>query len=144
MPYPLNCPEARSRKQRNSGAKMSKITIEQMADRVSALIEERLKITGNSLETRLKRAGHRLPRRVLDAGEVLVSATEMAQIPKLLMQIDHEAVAEAYDLCIKHLKSVDLAARRRGLLLDIGARIAFVLLMVILLTVGVLYWRGFV
>ena len=127
-----------------SEANMSKVSIQQMADRVSALLEQRLKATGPTLEVRIKRAGSKLPRKVRDAAEALVQATQMCESPKLLMQIDYEAVAIAYDICVRHLNSVDLSKRRRGLLLDAGARIAFALLAVVVLVVGVLYWRGFV
>ena len=137
-------PQLQVYKAPNIGAKMSKISIQQMADRVSGLMEQRLKIGGNSLESRLHRAGNRLPKRVREAGEALVSATQMAQSPKLLIQIDPEAVAEAYGICIKYLNTVNLSARRKGLILDAGARIAFVLLTVGILVVAVLYWRGFI
>lgn len=123
---------------------MSKISIQQMADRVATLIEERLKITGPSLEAKLQKAGSRLPRPVREAGEVLVSATQMAQSPKLIMQINDEAVAVAYDTCLRHLNTVDRAADRRNLILDMAARIAFALLAVAVLVVVVLIWRGFV
>lgn len=123
---------------------MSKITIQQMADRVSALIEQRLKVSGATLEAKVRRAGAQLPRPVRDAAEAMVQATQMAQSPKLLMQIDPEAVAIAYDICVRHLNGVDLAARRRGLVLDIAARIAFALLVVGVMLVGVLYWRGYI
>ncbi len=123
---------------------MSKVSIQQMADRVSALLEQRLKVTGPTLEVRIKRTGSKLPRKIRDAAEALVQATQMADNPKLLMQIDYEAVAVAYDLCVRHLNSVNQAERRRGMLLDAAARIAFALLAVAVLVVVVLYWRGFV
>ena len=123
---------------------MSKVSIQQMADRVSALLEQRLKVTGPTLEVRIKRTGSKLPRKIRDAAEALVQATQMADNPKLLMQIDYEAVAVAYDLCVRHLNSVNQAERRRGMLLDAAARIAFALLAVSVLVVVVLYWRGFV
>ena len=123
---------------------MSKITIQQMADRVSALIEQRLRVTGPTLEARLAKAGNRLPREVRAAGDALVAATQMAQSPKLLVQVDDEAVATAYDICLKYLNTVNLSARRKGFVLDAGARIAFALLVVGVLLVTVLYWRGFI
>lgn len=123
---------------------MSKVSIQQMADRVSALLEQRLKASGPTLEARIKRAGSKLPRKVRDAAEALVQATQMAENPKLMRQIDFEAVAVAYDICVRHLNTVNRADRRRGMLLDAGARIAFALLAVAVLVVGVLYWRGFV
>lgn len=123
---------------------MSKTTIQQMADRVSDLIAQRLNVSGPTLEARVKRAGGKLPRGMRDAAEVLVQATAMAQSPKLLMQIDPEAVAVAYIICVKHLNGVNRSERRRGLALDIAARIAFALLVVAVLLVSVLYWRGFI
>ncbi|MBI1170193.1 hypothetical protein GC209_02235 [bacterium] len=123
---------------------MSKITIQQMADRVSALMEERLKITGPSLEAKVQRAGRRLPREVREAAEALVAALQLAQNPKLLMQIDDEAVAIAYDICLRHLNGLNRAQRRRGMVLDAAARIAFALLVVGVLLVAVLRWRGFI
>ena len=123
---------------------MSKVSIQQMADRVSALLEERLKAQGPTLEARIKRAGSKLPRKVREAAEVLVRATQLAENPKLMRQVDFEAVALAYDLCIRHLNAVNRTERRINAVLDAGARIAFALLVVGLLVVGVLYWRGFV
>lgn len=123
---------------------MSKITIQQMADRVSALMEERLNVTGPTLDAKVQRAGTRLPRAVRDAAEAMVQATQMAQNPKLLMQVDDEAVAIAYDICMKHLNGVNRAERRRGLVLDAAARMAFAVVVVVVLLVVVLRWRGFI
>jgi hypothetical protein len=77
------------------------------------------------------------------AGE-LVAAHQIAQSPKLRAQLDHDAIIRAYDLCYAHLHGLNRAQRRRGVILDTAARIAFALLAVIVLWVSVLYWRGFV
>lgn len=123
---------------------MSKVSIQQMAGRVCTLLDQRLNTAGPTLEARIKRAGSKLPRKVRYAAEALVQATQMAESPKLLVQIDYDAVATAYDTCLRHLNTVNQAERRRNMLLDAGARIAFALLAVGVLVVGVLYWRGFV
>ena len=123
---------------------MSVVTVQQMADRVAALLEERLRIKGDTLEAKLGRAGRRLPRRVRDAGAALAQATLMIRNPKLLRQVDDQTVATAYDICVRHLISVNPAAARSGLILDIAARIAFALLVVTVLLVTVMYWRGMV
>jgi hypothetical protein len=68
----------------------------------------------------------------------------MLQNPKLMHQVDDETVAVAYDICVRHLTAINPTAARRGLLLDMAARIAFALLVVGVLLVVVLYWRGFV
>ncbi|MEO6299995.1 MAG: hypothetical protein ABIV25_10585 [Paracoccaceae bacterium] len=123
---------------------MSAITIEQMANRVAELLEERMRLKGGDLEAKLRRAGRRLPRKVRDAGAVLVQAVNMAQVPKLLMQIDNETVAIAYDTCVQHLNTLNYGLARRGLLLNMLASIGFSLLVVAGLVLAVLYWRGFV
>lgn len=120
---------------------MSRTTITQMADRVSGLMAERLKIKG-TLEEQVKRAKRQLPREVFAAGEALVEAVQLSSNPKFLPRIDLEAVAVAYDILVKHLNGVNRAERRKGMLLDMAARIAFALLVVGVLWVVALYWRG--
>jgi hypothetical protein len=122
---------------------MSAITIQQMTERVAQLLEERLRVKG-SLQDKLHRAGRRLPRKAREAGAVLVQAEAMAQSPKLLLQIDHEAVALAYDICVRHLNTVNPGAARRNMVLNIAASIAFSLLVVGLLVLAVIYLRGLV
>ena len=123
---------------------MSAVTIEQMANRVADLLEERLRLKGGDLDAKIRRAGRRLPKRVRAAGEALVQAVAMAQSPKLLMQIDDEAVAIAFDICVRHLGGLSPGAARRGLLLNMLASVGFSLLVVAGLVVVVLYLRGFV
>lgn len=123
---------------------MSVVTVQQMADRVSGLLEERLRVKGTTLEARLNAAGRRLPRKVREAGRALAAALTMIQNSKLMHQVDDETVAVAYDICVRHLITINPTAARRGLLLDMAARIAFALLVVAVLLVGFLYWRGFI
>lgn len=123
---------------------MSAITILQMADRVAGLLEERLRIKGVGLAEKLGRGGRLLPRKVLVAAQFLAQSAAMAQNAKLLMQIDNNAVAEAYDICLRHLGAIDASHRRRGLILGVMASIAFSVLVVAMLLGVVLYWRGFI
>jgi hypothetical protein len=126
------------------GAAMSLVTVQQMADRVNALLEERLRLKGGTLEDKLRRAGRRLPRKVRDAGAALAAAVTMMQSPKLMHQVDDATVAMAYDICVRHLNTVNPGAARQGLILNIAASIAFSLLVVAVLVVVVLYLRGYV
>lgn len=123
---------------------MSAISILQMADRVAKLMEERLRIRGDGLRAKLKKGGRLLPRKVRAAADRLADAADMAQNPKLLLQLDHSAVAESYDICVRHLGGIDAAGRRRTRLLGVAASAAFSLLAVGLLVLGVLRWRGFI
>lgn len=123
---------------------MSAVTITQMADRVSALIEERLGVRGRSLADKERRAGRRLPRRVREAVSVLAEAAEMAQVPKLQVRVDESRVAEAYDICLRHLGGLNRGERRKTVLVGMAASAAFGVLVVALLVIAVVYWRGLV
>ena len=123
---------------------MSAVTIQQMADRVAGLLEERMRMRGVGLAEKLARGGRMLPRRVRAAAEFLAQAAILAQNAKLLMQIDNAAVAEAYDICLRHLGGVDAADWRRGVIVGVAASIAFSVLAVTVLLGVVLYWRGFI
>lgn len=122
---------------------MGAVTIGQMADRISALMEERLRIRGRGLAEKLAKGRRALPRRVHAAGETLAQAALMSQNPKLLLQIDEQQVAEAYDICLRHLGPLGRSDRRKGVLLNMAASIAFSLLVLAGLVIGVLVWRGF-
>ena len=123
---------------------MSAVTIQQMADRVAGLMEQKLRVGGKDLATKVRKAGRRLPKQVRIAAEALVQATEMARSARLMHQIDEELVAEAYDICLQHLGAVDRADRRTGVMVGIAASVMFSLLAVVVLVLVVMRWRGFV
>ena len=121
---------------------MGAITIQQMADRVAGLMEDRLRIKGNGLAEKLGRGGRRLPRKARVAAERLAEAAHMSQNPKLLLQVDEGEVAEAYDICLRHLSPLGASARRKGAMMSIFAQVAFGLIVVAGLVVLVLKMRG--
>jgi hypothetical protein len=123
---------------------MGAATIQQMADRIAALLEERLRIPGKGLEAKLRSAGRILPRGIRQAGRRLAEAAAMAQNPKLLPQVDEGKVAADYDLCLRHLSGLSLWERRRTAVTATATSIIFILLAVALLTTGVLHWRGLI
>jgi hypothetical protein len=117
-------------------------SITQMTDRVSQLLGSRYRVSGD-LAARTARVRRLVPAKVHAALETLVAAEGMAQNPKLAAQIDAGAVAEAYDVALKHLARVGRWERRKGTALGIAASIAFSLVVVAVLLVVVLNWRGF-
>ena len=121
---------------------MGAVTIQQMADRIAALLEERLRIRGAGLGAKMRRAGRTLPRNVRQAGRRLAAAAAMAQNPKLLPQVDEGKVAADYDLCLRYLSGLSLWDRRKAVFVGTATSIIFILLAVALLTAGVLRWRG--
>ncbi|WP_128515570.1 hypothetical protein [Tabrizicola thermarum] len=122
---------------------MSAVTIQQMADRVAQLLEERLSLGGKGLAAKLKRAGRTLPRKVRDAGRLLASAAQKAQNPKLLGQIDMGEVTEAYDICLKHLIAIDPVDRKRGYFAGIVGSVGFGVLALVIAIAALLAWRGY-
>lgn len=122
---------------------MSSATVQQMADRVAELMEERLRIRGDGLDEKLRRGGRALPKRVRREAEFLAQAARVAQVPKLLVQIDNAKVTEAYDACLRYLRPLGKGARLRGFLLDLAASWGFAILATVALVVVVLIWRGF-
>lgn len=123
---------------------MSAISIQQMADRVANLMETRLRARGTGLEAKLKSRGNALPRKVRLAADEVAKAAAMAQNPKLLMQIDHDALARNYDLCVRHIGQMRPRSAWMEGTLAVVASIAASLFLVALLIVVLLRWRGLI
>ena len=123
---------------------MGAVAIQQMADRVAALMEERLRIRGTGLDIKLRRGGRLLPRKVRAAAEALSEAAAMAYSPKLSRLIDDAVVADNYDLCVRYLGGIDLADRRRGAVIGVAASIAGSLLVVGVIVLAILGWRDLI
>lgn len=122
---------------------MNAVAIQQMADRVAQLLEERLALRGRGLAAKLGRGGRLLPRRVREGAELLATAAERAANPKLLGQIDMTEVAEAYDVCVRHLTTIDPSTRRRETVAGMVGFVGYGIFFLILALIGVLVWRGF-
>ncbi|MGB3179228.1 MAG: hypothetical protein WBA90_15255 [Albidovulum sp.] len=123
---------------------MSGVNVEQMAGRVAELMETRLRIGGNGLSEKLRRGARFLPRKVRRAAAYLAQSAADAKVPRMQMRLDHQRIADAYDICIRHLKPLGVGARRRAIMLDIltaaggSVFVAGIALLLLLL------WRGFV
>ena len=122
---------------------MSAVTIQQMADRLAQLLEERLGLGGKGLASKMKRAGRTLPRKVRDAGKLLAASAQKAQNPKLLGQIDMGEVTEAYDVCLKHLIAIDPVDRKRDLFAGMIGSVGFGVLALVIAIAALLAWRGY-
>ncbi|WP_103332600.1 hypothetical protein [Pseudotabrizicola formosa] len=107
---------------------MSAITIQQMADRVAGLMQDRLGIRGKDLPDKLRRGGRLLPRPVRAAAEELAGYAQKAQNPKLLVQIDPARVASCYDICLRHLSAQRAGSPLLRALVRIGTTVALGLL----------------
>ncbi len=122
---------------------MSAVAIQQMADRVAQLLEERLSLNGRDLATKLRQGGRLLPKRVREGAELLAVSAERAKSPKQLGLIDMGAVSDAYDACVRHLTTVDPAKRRNNVLADMIGSVGFGVLVMALAIIVFLVWRGY-
>lgn len=122
---------------------MGVMAIQQMADRLAELLEDRLRIRGKGLDGKLARTGRQVPRNIRAALVRVAEAATMAQNPKLYLQIDHEQVAADYDLALRHLNALDRWDRRKGALLSWLTSTLFAMIVLGGLVVAVLRWRGF-
>jgi hypothetical protein len=122
---------------------MSAVAIQQMADRVAQLLEERLALGGRDLGAKLRRGKRLLPRKVRDGAELLAASAEKAKNPKLLAQIDMGSVTDAYDACVRHLVTIDPGARRKNTLAGMVGFVGYGILFLVLGILAVLIWRGY-
>ncbi len=123
---------------------MSGVSVQQMADRVAQLMEERLRIKGKTLPHKLRRGGRLLPRKVRQSAAYLAAAADQARIPKLQLQLNHQAITDAYDVCVRHLKPLGVGARRRAVIVSLVTSIAAILVVTTVMVLAVLVWRGFI
>ena len=99
---------------------------------------------GGDLAMALKKARRRLPRRVFNQGMLLAKAIPLMDHPKLRLTVDEPALRKAAREVNEYLKSIDVADRRKGRVLDILGSVAFSILAVIVLLLIVLRWRGLI
>ncbi|SFR56140.1 hypothetical protein [Litoreibacter janthinus] len=123
---------------------MEKVVVDQLVERISALLREKLGVRGRSLEVRTRRAGRLLPRHVRRAAQVLVNAERMAQEPKMLLRLDPQEVSGAYDICLLHLENIDEKALKTKAFFGFAARLIVQVVVIGGLTLAVLRWRGFI
>lgn len=122
---------------------MTATNIQQMADRIARLMQDRLRVRGTGLAEKLRRGGRLLPRNVRAEAELLARAVGESQHPKLRMMQDQERIARAYDICLRHLRDLGATDRLIGRTLGIAGSVAFALIVVAALFLAVLVWRGF-
>lgn len=119
-------------------------TIEQMVAEVRAGLRAKLGLRGKTLAAQLRNGGRLLPRYVRHDATYLAQIAPLADNPKLARMIDQAKARQAHRSVLDHLDGIDLAAARRDGALNMVASIAFGLLVTLVLTIVVLWWRGFI
>ena len=123
---------------------MTQLALKQMADRISDLLDQKMRIKGKDLSDKLSKGGHRLPRRVREAAGVLARMSELAANPKLMKQVDFEAASQAYDLCLRQLGRTGFWARYGHIFEQWALSILTVLAVLAAMALAVMHWRGLI
>lgn len=110
---------------------------------VQELLKSQAEASGD-LAAALGKARRQLPRRIYRQGMRLAEALPLLEHPKLRQTQDEKSLQKAAREVKQHLKDIDRADRRKGRLLEILGSMAFSVLMVFVLLIAVLRWRGFI
>lgn len=117
----------------------TKDRFQSIAERMSA----QLRVRGEGIADVTERAGRKLPRHLRREAAVLIEAQSLASNPKLSRLVDERRVARAEKRLNRFLDKQNPAAERRGQILDVIAKIAFVFVTVVLSVFFFLLWRGY-
>ncbi|WP_424831087.1 hypothetical protein [Ruegeria sp.] len=108
------------------------------------LLRKKLGVRDKTLAASVRRARRRLPRTVYKQALVLARAEAMMDHPRLRLVVDTPALQKASDDVQTHLRSIDLADRRRGWVLSVLGSIALGILVLGGVIIFVLRWRGLI
>lgn len=106
-------------------------------------MERQLKLKGTFPE-QARRAKRHLPRSMQRRLTGLETALDLMDHPRLAQTLDEGALLRDVRALSTYFGALDLADRRKGRLLDLGASLGFAILVVIALLITVLRWRGFI
>ncbi len=111
---------------------------------VRDLLEAKLRVRGRDLDHQLSRAGRRLPKNIRRDAHALAQADLLLRNPKLARMVNLEMTEMGQQRVVAYLQQIDprqaLVTRRLNWL----AGIALNLLLVFIIVIAMLRWRGLV
>ena len=110
---------------------------------IAQKMSAQLRVRGEGLAEVTERAGRKLPRHLRRDAAALIEAEAMASNPKLARLVDERRLIKAEKRLSRYLDKQNPAAERRGEILDLIAKIAFVFVTVVLSVFFLLIWRGY-
>ena len=81
--------------------------VDNSANRISLLLEERLKLKGRTLEQKVSKLGRTVPRGIARDARHVARAQVLAQNPKLARMVDEREFNRAAAAVIAHLQAID-------------------------------------
>ena len=117
--------------------------IARQVEQVQALLSAKFGIRPAALPVMVRRAGRRLPRLIRARAQELCDAQAQAANPKLARQLDQTQTMRAFNEVTTFLGGIDVADRRRGVILGLAGAVASNLLLVFAGFVLWMWWRGY-
>ncbi len=120
------------------------LDISRKTEMLRELMAKHLGVKAKSFERACKNAGRRIPRRLRKPAARLTEALQMAQNPKLQRYLDAQALNADYLALHEWLSAKDHAEELKTRRLNLLALIVFQLLLIAVLLMVVLRWRGLI
>ena len=114
-----------------------------MTQALAERMSKQLRVKGDGLAEVSARAGRKLPPRLRGDVDALVQAEEMARHPKLSRLVDQKRLKKAERKLNSFLDRQNPKAELRGEVLDVIAKIAFAVFVVVLIVFFTLLNRGY-
>ena len=108
------------------------MTIYERLNELTAFMSQQLRLKGATFSEVASKAGRKIPRRLKRDIAVISDAETLIQNPKLAIRIDEKQFAKSERRLRAHLEGFDPKAERRGEILDTIAKVAFVVVVVVL------------
>ena len=123
---------------------MTEEMLQSQADRITKLLDEKLRLRGRTLEAQAQKAGRRLPRRLRQDLALLVETIGLAGHPKLAQRADYKAATEAGDRLIAHLEQINRWELFKDRWLGVLGAISAGLILIFIVVVYIMVQRGLV
>lgn len=120
------------------------MTPKQQVQDIRDQIQSRFGVEGPSLAVQLRRLGRRVPKAIKVPLHQMAEAEKMLDNPKLAHQIDTRQMALAHEACCAGLSKITLMGRRKAAVLGALGGFSANLIILFVILVLVLVWRGFV
>lgn len=119
-------------------------SIIRMENKLAKLMAEKMGQSHGPFDRRLVKSLRRAPRRVKKAADAFLLARVQNGHPKLMHMTDRKKLRRQFAAIFLYLRGIDVADRRKGLVLSILGSLSFNLLVVLGLLLIWLVWRGFI
>lgn len=122
---------------------MDAATLDLKTDALLVLMREKFGVRSKSLSKAMAKIGRRFPARLHRQAEVILAARQVAGHPKLMLLTDAKKVETACDEITAFLAQIDVADRRKGVVLNLLGSLSLNLISVAVMLLAFLIWQGF-